>query len=374
MKFKFDQNYKKVSDLVKMMKEGELVVDHSYQRKSVWGEKDQVRLIETILLNLVIPSVYFWNSETDPETGDSKVHIVDGQQRLNAISSFVKGNGFRLKEDYLLEEESKKLFGNKTFHELDKEQKKDLWEYKLSVIEIERTATMDDVKKMFTRLNLTDYNLNGQEKRNVKDGEFASLANELSENDFWSRNELFNAGVIKRMKDVEFCASLILLYKKGIIDQVNDKELNLAYDDYAVGYDDAVSDREGILNGMDEVQKLISSETKKFLKRTNQLYTVFSVVFYLISNDLEVDEKIIHNFKLFVQTYDNYKNEENAKLDLEENERRIYDQIKKYKQASSEGVKKYTNRMARFSVLKNILLQEGKSDEVFERLNKKLLE
>ena len=170
MKFKFDQNYKKVSDLVKMMKEGELIVDHSYQRKSVWGEKDQIRLIETILLNLVIPSVYFWNSETDPETGESKVHIVDGQQRLNAIKSFVIGDGFRLKEEYLLEKESKELFGNKTFQELDKEQKKDLWDYKLSVIEIERTATMDDVRKMFTRLNLTDYNLNGQEKRNVKDG------------------------------------------------------------------------------------------------------------------------------------------------------------------------------------------------------------
>ena len=176
------------------------------------------------------------------------------------------------------------------------------------------------------------------------------------------------------MKDVEFCASLILLYKKGIIDQVNDKELNLAYDDYATGYDEAASDREGILHGMNEVQKLIGGETKKFLKRTNQLYTVFSVVFSLIMDGIEVDEKIIHNFKLFVETYDNYKNEENAKLDLEEDERRIYDQIKKYKQASSEGVKKYTNRMARFSVLKSILLQESKSDQVFKRLNKKLLE
>jgi uncharacterized protein with ParB-like and HNH nuclease domain len=36
-----------------------LVVDDSYQRRSVWGEKDKIRLIETILLNLVIPELFF---------------------------------------------------------------------------------------------------------------------------------------------------------------------------------------------------------------------------------------------------------------------------------------------------------------------------
>ena len=90
MKFEFDQNYKKISEIIGMRKRGELVVDYSYQRRAVWGEKDWIRLVETILLNLVVPSVYFWNSETDPETGKAILHIVDGQQRITAIQNFVK--------------------------------------------------------------------------------------------------------------------------------------------------------------------------------------------------------------------------------------------------------------------------------------------
>lgn len=224
MRFEFDQNYKKVSEIIGMRDRGELVVDYSYQRKAVWGEKDWIRLIETILLNLVVPSIYFWNSETDPDTGKAILHIVDGQQRITAIQKFVKGE-YRLKKSFLLEDESKERFSNKFFNDLLPEEKKDFWDYKLSVIEIARDVKIQDVKNMFKRLNLTDYNLNNQERRNIISGEFAALARELAENEFWNNNdrELFRASVVKRMQDVEFCASLILLYKRGIIDQQTDK-------------------------------------------------------------------------------------------------------------------------------------------------------
>ena len=55
---------------------------------------------------------------------------------------------------------------------------------------------------MFNRLNLTDYNLNDQEKRNSKSGEFASLARELSDDSIWEQKHLFTTSDIKRMKDV----------------------------------------------------------------------------------------------------------------------------------------------------------------------------
>lgn len=42
---------------------------------------------------------------------------------------------------------------------------------------------------MFKRLNLTDYNLNNQERRNVISGEFAALARELAEMNFGVRKE-----------------------------------------------------------------------------------------------------------------------------------------------------------------------------------------
>lgn len=60
--FRFQDNHKSISAVYKMFKADEgniLVVDDSYQRRSVWGEKDKIRLIETILLNLVIPELFF---------------------------------------------------------------------------------------------------------------------------------------------------------------------------------------------------------------------------------------------------------------------------------------------------------------------------
>ena len=53
--------------------EGKLIVDKSYQRRKVWNDEDKVRLIETILLGLVMPEVYFWVSNVDEDTGKAEV-------------------------------------------------------------------------------------------------------------------------------------------------------------------------------------------------------------------------------------------------------------------------------------------------------------
>jgi hypothetical protein len=374
MRFEFDQNYKKISEIIGMRNRGELIVDYSYQRKAVWGEKDWIRLVETILLNLVVPSVYFWNSETDPDTGKAILHIVDGQQRITAIQKFIQGE-FKLKKSFLLEKESKERFGNKYFNDLLPDEKKDFWDYKLSVIEIAREVKIDDVKNMFKRLNLTDYNLNNQERRNIISGEFAALARELSENEFWNNDtrELFRANIVKRMQDVEFCASLILLYKRGIIDQQTDKALNDAYRDYETNYEEAEKDKEAVLKAMELVERFISEKTLPFLRRTSQLYTLFSVVFYIMHSGKDISEKEIKKFHTFVDIYDKFKNEENVTLDLTSEERNLYDLFKKYKQASSEGTRKQINRMARFDVLKHFILEDKSSDGLIESLCNKLV-
>ena len=178
--FNFNINRKTINEISTMFEKQDLIVDDTYQRRSVWNEKDKIRLIETILLNLIIPELFFWKAETDPETGASITHIVDGQQRIKAIYSFVN-NEFKLKSQCLLDEDVKKLYGNKFFKELDTEVKKEFWNYQLMIIDIDPKATRSDIINMFNRLNLTDYNLNDQEKRNSKSGEFAALARELSD-------------------------------------------------------------------------------------------------------------------------------------------------------------------------------------------------
>lgn len=364
--FNYTDNRKSIKDISKMFEEKTLIVDESYQRRSVWGEKDKVRLVETVLLNLIIPVLFFWKADTDAETGESITHIVDGQQRIKALCSFVN-NDFKLKTQFLLDKSAKEKYGNKYFKDLESEDKKNFWLYQLMVIDIDPSATREDIITMFNRLNLTDYNLNDQEKRNSMSGEFASLARELSDAPIWEQRHLFTTTDIKRMKDVEFCASLILLYRNGIIDQTDQTALNQAYEELQAGYKDAEADKEAINNAIEQIsQFFVSDDVTKFLKKKTQLYTLFSVVFYMQRNKIGITAENLQNLKSFVELYAVFDNDMDLTGNITDTEKKLFDWLKKYKLASSEGLNKHTNRMIRFNVMKDFLF--GLDEELREAI------
>mgnify|MGYP000712569988 FL=1 len=359
--FSFTDNHKSIKEINTMFSAGTLIVDETYQRRSVWGEKDKIRLIETILLKLVIPEVFFWKAETDPETGESITHIVDGQQRIKAIASFID-NEYKLKKQYLLDEGIKEKYGNKFFKDLDPDVKTAFWNYRLMIIEISQESTKDDIVQVFRRLNLTDFNLNDQEKRNSISGDFAALARDLSEEPIWDKKHLFNNTDRKRMKDVEFCGTLILLYRQGIIDQTDQKPLNQAYEDLQSGYNEAESDKEHICQAITELEKFIDEDDiLKFVKRKAQLYTLFSVIFYMQREKIEINDLHVKRLNDFVKLYSVFDNDLDMDGKLSEKEKNLYDMLKKYKLASSEGLNKHTNRMIRFTVMRDFLCNEDES-------------
>lgn len=70
--------------LANKMHEVEFVVP-AYQRAYTWEHDRKSRFIESLLLGLPIPFLFFW------EMPDGKLEIVDGSQRLRAIEEFVIG-------------------------------------------------------------------------------------------------------------------------------------------------------------------------------------------------------------------------------------------------------------------------------------------
>lgn len=72
--------------LAAKMRDGEFEVP-AYQREYTWEEERKWRFIESILMNLPIPFLFFWES---PQTG--KLEIVDGSQRLRTIQEFIFGD------------------------------------------------------------------------------------------------------------------------------------------------------------------------------------------------------------------------------------------------------------------------------------------
>jgi Protein of unknown function DUF262 len=72
--------------LADKMKKGDFEVPN-YQREYTWDLERKSRFIESLLMGLPIPFLFFWES---PATG--KLEIVDGSQRLRTIEEFILGD------------------------------------------------------------------------------------------------------------------------------------------------------------------------------------------------------------------------------------------------------------------------------------------
>jgi Protein of unknown function DUF262 len=72
--------------LASKMRNGDFEVP-AYQREFTWEEKRKARFIESVLMGLPIPFLFFWEN---PENG--KLEIVDGSQRLRTIEEFLLGD------------------------------------------------------------------------------------------------------------------------------------------------------------------------------------------------------------------------------------------------------------------------------------------
>lgn len=373
MDFNFPRNTKTVKEIYDAFKNELLIIDNSYQRRKVWLPQDKVRLIETILLNLIIPEIFLWECDIDPETGETVRHIVDGQQRINAIIDFVLGD-FKLNPKYLLDTQIIEQFGNCNFADLPNEVKKAIWGYDLSIVNIDKRCSEQDIKNLFYRLNLTDYSLNEQEKRNSLSSEFGSVSEGLANSEFWERHKVFSPADIRRMKDVEFCSNILILAREGIIDQTSQQKLNQIYDDLKENYVEKDEDIARVENAMRIIDKLTNDETTSFISKKAQIYSVFSFALDLIDNEVDVSQQICDKFTAFVTTYNSFKNDK--ELTFNEPELAlVYESIKRYKLASSEGINKVANRMIRFEILKRTCFnQDSQIVCCFDKVKQAIIE
>ena len=78
-----------VKALVQEIKDKELIVRPVFQRNQVWDRSRKSKFVESILLNIPIPNLFF------AEDDDKSKVVVDGQQRLLALKEFVE-NSFPL--------------------------------------------------------------------------------------------------------------------------------------------------------------------------------------------------------------------------------------------------------------------------------------
>lgn len=77
-----------VSELVNMHREGEIVIQPDFQRLFRWTREQQSSFIESLILEIPIPPLFFFER---PE--DGKWELLDGLQRMSTVVKFFGGAG-----------------------------------------------------------------------------------------------------------------------------------------------------------------------------------------------------------------------------------------------------------------------------------------
>lgn len=148
-----------------------LLILPEIQREYVWDDSRASRLIESLILNIPIPVLYF------AETDEAKYEIIDGHQRIRSIVRFL-GDEFPLTGLQVLTE-----YKRLRMHKLPPREQRFLKMRTLRAIIIAFESHPSMKFEIFERLNSGSIVLNAQELRNsMYRGTFNRLLHDLTKN------------------------------------------------------------------------------------------------------------------------------------------------------------------------------------------------
>ena len=145
----------------------------AYQREDTWEDTRKSRFIESLLMGLPIPFLFFWEI---PATGN--LEIVDGSQRLRTIQQFVHGNLVLGELDTLT-----RLQGM-SFRQLPESRQRKIRNRSIRGIVLNEHADIQARFDLFDRINTGSKVANKAEvRRGALAGPFIDLVIELSTNE-----------------------------------------------------------------------------------------------------------------------------------------------------------------------------------------------
>lgn len=188
-----------------MWKDGAIEIPE-YQRNYVWHIRQASLLVESFLLGLPVPQVFFYVDE------NSRNQVIDGQQRIMSVVYFLEGyfgeeRADSRKQVFRLQGLSARSpFHLKRFVDLDDNFQRKFKGAVLRAVNIRQLSPRGEatsVYHIFERLNTGGTPLQPQEIRNcVYRGELTKILQALNENSDW-RKILGREALDKHQKDVE---------------------------------------------------------------------------------------------------------------------------------------------------------------------------
>ncbi len=200
-----------VEYLYDLIKKGKIVLEVPFQRKHIWKNDKASMLIESIIMNVPIPPLYFAEEE------NGKWLVLDGLQRLYSILNYYD-NEFALNKVEVLEELQKMKY-----KDLPPKAKSLLDDGLLRVNIIKKDSHRDIKYDIFMRLNRGAVTLNYQELRNcLYRGNLNDAAKELCKENTVFLKMLKQKEPHQRYLDVEFIIRYFAISDNLVYDKNGD--------------------------------------------------------------------------------------------------------------------------------------------------------
>ncbi|OYX33901.1 MAG: hypothetical protein B7Y99_06560 [Caulobacterales bacterium 32-69-10] len=184
-----------IEALVARISRNGLILQPEFQRDYVWSAGKASALVESVLMRIPLPVVYL------AETMEGDWEVVDGQQRLTSLHSYVvgrfpDGTAFRLGQMNVRSD-----LKGKAFKDLPKADQNAILNYTLRAVILQNESHPDLKFEVFERLNCGSVQLKDAELRNcMYRGAYNDMLNELAENPFLLKIRHAEA-THKRMED-----------------------------------------------------------------------------------------------------------------------------------------------------------------------------
>lgn len=291
-----------LSSIINRLENDEIDLNPDFQRNSdLWGRKQMSRLIESILLKLPLPVLYFDVSEPDEWL------VVDGLQRLSTLKKFIVDKKLILKDLEFLTS-----LDGLGYDDLDRSFKRIIDETQIITYQIEAQTPKEVRYSIFNRINTGGLSLNPQEIRQAlnQKGKGMDFLKEVTENEIFKKIVGVSS---KRMLDKELALRFVAFKLAGYKNFNSNKMKDFL--DKAMDKLDAIKD-ESVISQLKnnlletlEFSEIILGENHRFSRaiadeyknRTlnRSLFDVISICF----SEIEDRKKFIENKELFLKEF-----------------------------------------------------------------------
>jgi hypothetical protein len=273
----FDSRTYSINDFLEWSNNNQLELNPKFQRRSVWTDTARSFLMDTIVRGKPMPKVFI-RQKLNVHTRQSIREVVDGQQRLRTILSY-------LKDGFVISKKHHPIYGGLYFSQLnqvDENIQASILNYEVSA---DLLVNMPDAEilDIFGRLNSYSVTLNEQEKINANHfGPFKTLADRMAHsfNDFWIDSKILTDKEILRMEDVNLSADLLIAMVEGIKSK---KQIKTFYSNFEREFNQDIEALENNFRStIVAIQNIFNNNLRGTeFKRIHIFYSLFTSLYHL---------------------------------------------------------------------------------------------